>query len=57
MTDKVSIRQLQTSVPGLYVTSMAAGGDFGPSFGCTVSVRAAARTVGDHLARSAGAAL
>ena len=42
----------QTSVPGLYMTSMAAGGDFGPFFGFTVSVRASARAIGDHLAAS-----
>ena len=39
----------QTSIPGLYLTSMAAGGDFGPFFGFTVSVRASARAIGDHL--------
>ena len=42
----------RTSVPGLYVTSMAASGDFGPFFGFTVSVRASARAIGDHLAAS-----
>ncbi len=42
----------QTSVQGLYVTSMAAGGAFGPFFGFTVSVRAAARAVVDHLVAS-----
>jgi cation diffusion facilitator CzcD-associated flavoprotein CzcO len=42
----------ETSIPGLYMTSMAAGGDFGPFFGFTVSVRASARAIGDHLAAS-----
>lgn len=42
----------QTSAPGLYTTSMAAGGDFGPFFGFTVSVRASARAIVDHLAGS-----
>lgn len=40
----------QTSVPGLYVTSMAAGGGFGPFFGFTVSVCPSARVIVDHIA-------
>lgn len=43
-------RHFQTSVPGLYVTSMAAGQDFGPFFGFTVSARASAQVIGNALA-------
>ncbi|BCX02762.1 MAG: hypothetical protein KatS3mg053_0700 [Candidatus Roseilinea sp.] len=39
----------QSSVPGLFFTSFAAGRDFGPFFGFTVSVRAAAKIVGRQL--------
>jgi len=35
----------QTSVPGLYVTSMAASQDFGPFFGFTGAVRTSARLI------------
>ncbi|MGE5378140.1 MAG: NAD(P)-binding domain-containing protein [Bacteroidota bacterium] len=41
--------RFQTCVPGLYITSMAAGQDFGPFFGFTVSTRASARIIGDAL--------
>jgi FAD-dependent urate hydroxylase len=44
----------QTSVPGLYVTSIAATQDFGPFFGFTVAVRTSARLIGDHLAARGG---
>ena len=37
--------QFQTSVPGLFITSMPAMQDFGPFFGFTVSVRASARLI------------
>jgi cation diffusion facilitator CzcD-associated flavoprotein CzcO len=40
---------LQTSVPGLFVTSLPATRDFGPFFGFTVAVRASARLVGRAL--------
>lgn len=39
----------QTSVEGLYMTSLAATQDFGPFFGFTVSVGASARIIGDDL--------
>jgi thioredoxin reductase len=39
----------QTSVPGLFATSMMAVQDFGPFFAFTVSVRAAARIIGAGL--------
>ncbi|MEZ4553059.1 MAG: NAD(P)-binding domain-containing protein [Dehalococcoidia bacterium] len=42
----------ETSVPGVHVTSMPAGRDFGPFFGFTVSVRASARIIGRALATS-----
>lgn len=41
---------LQTTVPGLHVTSLPAARDFGPFWGFTVSVRASARIVGRALA-------
>ena len=40
---------LQTSVPGLFVTSIPATRDFGPFFGFTVAVRTSARMVGRAL--------
>lgn len=40
----------QTNVPGLFVTSMPAGQDFGPFFGFTISVRTSARLIGQALA-------
>ncbi|MBI2331077.1 MAG: NAD(P)-binding domain-containing protein [Chloroflexi bacterium] len=39
----------QTSVNGLYFTSMPAGQDFGPFFGFTVSVRTSAKVIGNAL--------
>jgi thioredoxin reductase len=39
----------QTSVPGLFVTSMPANQDFGPFFAFTVSVRTSARIIGRAL--------
>jgi cation diffusion facilitator CzcD-associated flavoprotein CzcO len=44
----------QTNVPGLYITSMAAGQDFGPFFGFTVSVRTSAKLIGAALAQPLG---
>ena len=38
--------QFQTSIPGLYITSMPATRDFGPFFGFTISVRTSARVIG-----------
>jgi len=35
----------ETSIPGLFITSMPAGQDFGPFFGFTVSVRTAAKLI------------
>jgi thioredoxin reductase len=40
---------LQTSVPGLFVTSMAATRDFGPFFAFTVAVRSSAHLIGQAL--------
>ncbi len=42
----------QSSVPGLYMTSMLATRDFGPFFGFTVACRAAATVLGDELSRT-----
>jgi FAD-dependent urate hydroxylase len=39
----------QTSVPGLFVTSMPATQDFGPFFGFTIAVRAAAQLICTRL--------
>ncbi|WP_189091841.1 NAD(P)-binding domain-containing protein [Deinococcus ruber] len=39
----------QTSVPGLYITSLAAGQAFGPFFGFTISVRTSARLIGQAV--------
>lgn len=39
----------ETSVPGLFITSMPAGQDFGPFFGFTVSVRTSAKLIGQRL--------
>lgn len=35
----------ETSIPGLFITSMPAGQDFGPFFGFTVSVRTSAKLI------------
>jgi cation diffusion facilitator CzcD-associated flavoprotein CzcO len=40
---------LQSTVPGLYFTSLPAARDFGPFFGFTVSVRASAQIVGKAI--------
>ena len=39
----------ETSVPGLFITSMPAGQDFGPFFGFTISVRTSARLLCERL--------
>lgn len=39
----------QTSLPGLYATSMMATRDFGPLFAFTVAVRASSRVIGDAV--------
>ena len=41
--------QFQTSVPGLFITSLPANQDFGPFFAFTVSVRTSARIIGRAL--------
>lgn len=41
----------QSSVPGLFITSMPAAQDFGPFFAFTVAARMSARVIGDELAR------
>jgi cation diffusion facilitator CzcD-associated flavoprotein CzcO len=43
--------RLESSVPGLYFTSMAATRDFGSFFGFTVSARVAARIVANAVAK------
>jgi len=39
----------QSSVHGLYITSMLASRDFGPFFGFTIAARASAQAIGAHL--------
>ena len=41
--------RFQTSVPGLFITSMPATQDFGPFFGFTVSVRVSAKLICDAV--------
>jgi cation diffusion facilitator CzcD-associated flavoprotein CzcO len=41
--------QFQSSIPGLYFSSFAAGQSFGPFFGFTVGVRTAAHLIGQAL--------
>ncbi len=41
----------QTSIPGLYITSMPATRDFGPFFAFTISARTSARLIGQALTR------
>jgi hypothetical protein len=43
----------QTSIPGLYITSMAAAQDFGPFWGFTIAVRTSARLIGEALCQPA----
>jgi FAD-dependent urate hydroxylase len=42
---------LQTSVPGLFITSMPAIQDFGPFFGFTIAVRVSAKLICDAIVR------
>jgi cation diffusion facilitator CzcD-associated flavoprotein CzcO len=53
----VLTERFESSVPGLYFTSMAATRDFGPFLAFTVSARASARIIGDDVARSLAAAV
>ena len=39
----------ETSVPGLFITSIPAGQDFGPFFGFTISVRTSAKLICERL--------
>ena len=39
----------ETSIPGLFITSMPAAQDFGPYFGFTISVRASAQLICERL--------
>ena len=39
----------ETSVPGLFITSMPATQDFGPFFGFTIAVRVAAQLICNRL--------
>jgi len=41
----------ETSIPGLFITSMPATQDFGPFFGFTISVRTSAKLIGQRLRR------
>lgn len=43
--------QFESSTPGLYITSLAAGQDFGPFFGFTVAARTSAKIIGGALTR------
>jgi lysine/ornithine N-monooxygenase len=43
--------QFQTNLPGLYMTSMAAVGDFGPYFAFTIAARTSALLIGRAVAR------
>lgn len=46
--------RFQTSMPGLYITSLAATRDFGSFLGFTVSVRAQAKVIGDAVRAQLG---
>jgi hypothetical protein len=39
----------QSNIPGLFITSLPAGQDFGPFFGFTVAVRLSAKLIGEGL--------
>jgi FAD-dependent urate hydroxylase len=45
--------RFQTSLPGLFVTSIAANQDFGPFFGFTVACRTSARIIGRAVQQAA----
>ena len=42
----------ETSIPGLFITSMPAAQDFGPFFGFTISVRTSAKLISQRLTAS-----
>lgn len=42
----------QTNLPGLFITSMPAGQDFGPFFGFTIAVRTSAKLIGKCIMES-----
>ena len=42
-------KNLQTNIPGLFITSMPAVQDFGPFFAFTISVRTSAKLIGQAL--------
>ena len=42
----------QTNITGLFITSMAAGQDFGPFFGFTIAVRTSAKLIGKCIMES-----
>ena len=42
--------RFESSVPGLFISSMSAGQDFGPFFGFTVAARTSAKIIGAALA-------
>jgi len=44
--------RLQTNLPGLFITSMAATQDFGSFFGFTTAVRTSAKLIGKALNES-----
>jgi hypothetical protein len=46
--------RFQSTVPGLFFTSMCAVQEFGPFFGFTVAVRASARVIGAALREHEG---
>jgi hypothetical protein len=50
-------KHLQSSVPGVFFTSMAATQAFGPFFAFTVSVVASTRIIGSFLKKSAAETL
>ena len=41
----------ESSIPGLFITSMPAGQQFGPFFGFTIAVRTSARLIGEAIVR------
>ena len=47
--------QFQTNIPGLFITSLPAGQDFGPFFGFTISVRTSAKIIGATIEQGARA--
>jgi hypothetical protein len=41
----------ESSIPGLFITSLPAGQQFGPFFGFTIAVRTSARLIGEAIVR------